>query len=64
MVLVHDMASECALQMYEVSLKYSNSYRAEDRRTQGGKQYVSRPFQGGDIITQHAKLTEAFAHMR
>ena len=24
---------------------------------------MSRPFQGGDIITQHAKLTEAFAHM-
>ena len=22
MVLVHDMSSECALQMYEVSLKY------------------------------------------
>ena len=37
MVLMHDMASECALQMYEVSLKYSNSYQDVERRTDGRK---------------------------
>ena len=32
MVLVHDMSSECALKMYEISLKYVwqlSSYRAD-----------------------------------
>ena len=69
MVLVHDRSSQCALQMYEVSLKYLqrlSSYRADtiwrqtdsqtDRQKDGQtdareKQYVSRPLQGGDIMT-------------
>ena len=43
MVLVHDVSSECALQMYEVSLRYLlrlSSYRGDtffvkDRQTDG-----------------------------
>ena len=65
MVLVHDTSSQCALQMYEVSLKYLNGYQVIeqhdfvtdrqtdiqiDGQTQGEKQYVSRPCRGGDII--------------
>ena len=64
MVLVHDTSSECALQMYEVSLKLLSSYRADmilwltDRQTDGGqtdakgKHYVSRPYQEDDIMTK------------
>ena len=63
MILVQDMWSECALQMYEVSLKYLLkviklqsghefvSDRWTDRKTDArGKTIFSRPFQGGDII--------------
>ena len=46
MVLVHDTSSQCAVQMYEVSLK-----------SQGEKQYVSRPLQGGDIMKNMFKDT-------
>ena len=76
MVLVNDRSSQCALQMYEVSLKYLlrlSSYRADtivtdrrtdtrtDKQTQGEKQYVSRPLQGGDInILKYAILHLAF----
>ena len=65
MALVHDTSSQCALQMYEVSFKYlyqviertrfcdgqtdTQTHRPTDRQTQGEKQYVSRPLQGGDI---------------
>ena len=65
MVLVHYTLSECALQMFEVSLKYLlgfSSYRADailflsdgqtDKKTKGKKQYVSRPIQGEYIINQ------------
>ena len=56
MVLVQGTSSECALRIYEVSLKYLyglSSYRADtilwrtDRWTQGEKQYVSQTFQVG-----------------
>ena len=64
MVLVHDTSSDCALQMYEVSLKHAfvtdrlmdktdwwtRQTDGQDRQTQGEKQYASQPFQGGDII--------------
>ena len=50
MVLVHDTLSECALQKYEVSLKYLNSYQVIERtgfcdgqthiQTQGRKIYM------------------------
>ena len=76
MVLVHDTSSQCALQMYEVLWNIWNSYqviertqfcdgqtdRQTHRRTQGEKQYVSRPLHVGDIIyspdmkTQHIKF--------
>ena len=58
MDLVRDTSYECALQMYKISSKSHLrvlSYRADtilwrtdrqtDWRTQGEKQYVSRPFQ-------------------
>ena len=51
MVLVHDTSSECAIQMYEVSLKNQVIERTgfcdgqTDRQTQGEKEYITRPFQ-------------------
>ena len=67
MVLKHDMSSEYALQMYEVWLKYLkhlSSYRADticDGQTHGEKQYISRPFQGGDITS--TKQTERIKYL-
>ena len=68
MVLVHD-TSKCALQMYEVSLKYLPVIKLQsehdfvtDRQihwhTQGEKQYVSRPFQGRRHNDQMRILSE------
>ena len=58
-VLMHDTSSQCALQMYEGSLKYQvieqtrfcDGRRQTDRQTDArGKQYVSRTLQMRDII--------------
>ena len=61
MVIVYDTLSECALQMYEVLLKYLwrlSNYRADtilwqtDKQTDGrkGKTMSPDPSSGGDII--------------
>ena len=51
MVLVDDTLSECALQKYEVSLKYFNGYQVIER-TRFCDEQTHRQTQGGKIYMQ------------
>ena len=60
MVLVHDTSSECALQMYEVLLKYHkrlSSYRAARNSISHGQRYNSKNIQSRVMVLVHDKLS-------